>query len=81
MHGGAAARRPPTSPVDARLADAGASLPAARPRLKEQDAGDDLEAVGKSVLHFLKQHLLHLQHRLHLSLSGAPIGDVLDGEQ
>ena len=51
------------------------------PRLDEEDAGDDLQAVGDAVLHLLQQHVLFPQQLLHLPLDGAPIGNVLECQQ
>ena len=51
------------------------------PRLHEKDAGDDLKAVGDTVLHLLQQHILFPQQLLHLFLNGTPVRNVLEGQQ
>ena len=52
-----------------------------RPRLQQNDAGDDLQAVGNPVLQFLEQHVLFPQQLVLFALQDAPLGDVLDAEQ
>jgi hypothetical protein len=56
--------------------------------LEQQDAGDDLEAVGDAMLHLLQQHLLLPQQFLGVfqefggfKFEGAAFGDVEEGEQ
>jgi hypothetical protein len=56
-------------------------LGAHRAGLDEQDAGDDLQAVADAVLHLLQQDVLLLHKLLQVALHGAPLGNVLDGEQ
>ena len=50
-------------------------------RFHQQDAGDDLQAVGDPVLEFLEQHPLLPQQLFLLALQSALRGDVLDAEQ
>ena len=50
-------------------------------RLDEEDAGDDLQAVGDAVLHLVQQHIFFPQQLLHLPLYGATVGDVLECQQ
>ena len=59
-----------------------------RTRLQEQDAGDDLQAVGDPVLHFAQQRLLLLQQLfgvlqqpLLLLLDHSAFSNVLDRQQ
>ena len=59
-----------------------------RAGLEQQDAGDDLEAVGDAVLHLAKQGLVlgeqllgMLEQLLLLPLDGALGGDVLEGDE
>ncbi len=56
--------------------------------LEQQDAGDDLQAVGYAMLHFLQQDLLLaeqvlglLQENGLLPLDRAALGDIHEGEQ
>src|SRR5665213_1378399 len=51
------------------------------PRLDEKDAGDDLQAVGDTVLQFFQQHVLFLHQFLYLLLYGAAVGNILEGQQ
>ena len=50
-------------------------------RLQQQDAGDDLQAVGDAMLHLPQQRFLLLQEFGRLALRRAPLGDVLDGQE
>ena len=59
-----------------------------RPGLQQEDAGDDLEAVGDSMLHLAQQGLVlgeqllgMLEQGLLLALDQPAFGDVLEGEQ
>ena len=52
-----------------------------RARLDEQDAGDDLQAVGDPVLDLLQQHVLFPHQLLEPPLDRAPVGNVLEGKQ
>ena len=47
-------------------------------RLDEENAGDDLQTIGDTVLHLLQQHVLFSQEFLHLLLNSTPGGDVLE---
>jgi hypothetical protein len=49
--------------------------------LQQENAGDDLQAIGDAMLHLLQQQLL-LTHKLRqFPLHRAPLADVLDGQQ
>ena len=50
-------------------------------RLHQQDAGDNLQAVGDAVLQFLEQHPLLPQQLFLLALERALRGDIRDAEQ
>ena len=52
-----------------------------RARLHQNDAGDDLQAVGNSVLQFLEQGVFLPQQLVLFALQDAPLGDVLHAEQ
>jgi hypothetical protein len=52
-----------------------------RPRLHQDDAGNDLQAIGDPMLQFLEQHVLLPEQLLLFALQGAPLGDVLYTEQ
>jgi hypothetical protein len=51
------------------------------PRLKEQDACNDLQAVGDPVLQFQQQDVLLLEKFRHLPLDAAPRGHILDAQK
>ncbi len=50
-------------------------------RLQQDDACDDLQAVGNSVLQFLEQHVLLSQQFVLFALQDALRGDILHAEQ
>ena len=52
-----------------------------RSRLQQQDAGDDLQAVGDAMLHFLQQDFLLPQQLFHRALGRPLFRDVLDRQQ
>jgi hypothetical protein len=47
----------------------------------EENAGDDLKAIGDAMLHLLQQQILLTHQLIALALQGLPIGHVLEGEQ
>ncbi len=52
-----------------------------RPRLEQENGGDDLQAVCDAVLHLLDQHLLLSQQLVLLKLGISPLGYVLDRQE
>src|ERR1700733_12361323 len=52
-----------------------------RLRLQQNNAGDNLEAVGYAVLDFVQQDILLPQQFILFMLQGALSGDILDAEQ
>ena len=52
-----------------------------RARFHQNDAGDDLQAIGDAVLQFLEQNVLLPQQLVFLALQDTPRRDVLHAEQ
>ena len=48
-----------------------------RLRLQQNDARDDLQAVGNPVLQFFQQHVFLSQQLVLVALQDAPLGDIL----